>query len=105
MGFFSDLITMGPGFALDGLKLDIDNTVHDIKENPRKAVVKVATSAFSVAIASNVITLLGKNTNSIDIAKAFENSPECDDWIEETGGSDESFSEYFDRWERRNRST
>lgn len=102
MGFFSDLITMGPGFALDGVKLDIDNAVHDIKENPSKAVVKIATGALSAAITSNVTNMLGKQNNTI-IVSSFERSPECEDWVEETGGSDESFSEYFNRWEHRNR--
>ena len=31
----------------------------------------------------------------------FENSPEYDDWIEETGGRDEDRSEYYNKWERR----
>lgn len=31
----------------------------------------------------------------------FENSPECDDWIEETGGRDEDYEVYYERYEQR----
>lgn len=31
----------------------------------------------------------------------FDGSPECDDWIEETGGRDEDYSEYYEKWLRR----
>lgn len=31
----------------------------------------------------------------------FENSPEYDDWIEETGGRDEDYSDYYNKWHRR----
>ncbi len=31
----------------------------------------------------------------------FENSHEYDDWIEETGGRDEEYSDYYNKWERR----
>lgn len=32
---------------------------------------------------------------------AWKNSPEYDDWIEETGGRDEDFQKYYERWLRR----
>lgn len=33
----------------------------------------------------------------------FEDSPEYEDWIQETGGRDEDHSEYYNKWERRKR--
>jgi hypothetical protein len=33
----------------------------------------------------------------------FEDSPEHEDWVEETGGRDESKSEYREQYERRER--
>ena len=35
------------------------------------------------------------------MSNSFENSSEYDDWIEETGGSDESYRYYYEKWERR----
>jgi len=34
---------------------------------------------------------------------SFEDSPEHEDWIQETGGSDSRRQEYYEKWERRNR--
>ncbi len=34
-------------------------------------------------------------------AERFEDSPEHEDWIQETGGSDEAYSRYYQKWERR----
>ncbi|WP_257791084.1 hypothetical protein [Citrobacter sp. FDAARGOS_156] len=31
----------------------------------------------------------------------FEDSPEYEDWIQETGGRDEDYSEYYQKWMRR----
>lgn len=33
--------------------------------------------------------------------ETFENSPEHEKWIEETGGRDEARDEYYHEWERR----
>lgn len=33
----------------------------------------------------------------------FEDSPEHEDWIQETGGRDESRDEYYRKWELRTR--
>ncbi|WP_276329611.1 MULTISPECIES: hypothetical protein [Aeromonas] len=35
------------------------------------------------------------------MSEKFEHSPEYEDWIEETGGRDEEYSEYYNKWERR----
>jgi hypothetical protein len=97
MGFFSDLVFFGPGFAIDGLKLDIDNAIDDIKSNPAKAAVKTAIKASQAHI------LVGNVGGSVGKLKGhmFDGSPECDDWIEETGGRDEDYSEYYEKWLRR----
>jgi hypothetical protein len=34
-------------------------------------------------------------------SQTFEDSPEYENWIEETGGRDESRDEYYNQWERR----
>lgn len=31
----------------------------------------------------------------------FEDSPEYDEWMEETGGRDEDHSYYYEKWQRR----
>lgn len=33
----------------------------------------------------------------------FENSPEHEDWIQETGGSDDQRSDYYEQYDRRTR--
>lgn len=33
----------------------------------------------------------------------FEDSQEHEDWIQETGGRDEEYSEYYQKWEHRKR--
>ncbi|WP_337236675.1 hypothetical protein [Proteus faecis] len=35
------------------------------------------------------------------MSECFENSPEYEDWIEETGGRDEERSDYYNKWMRR----
>lgn len=97
MGFFSDLLTMGPSFALDGLKLDIDNAIDDVRENPGKAAVTAVTAVVTVA---TVASALGKTGGTGNI-RMFTGSPECEEWIEETGGRDEDCSEYYNKWLRR----
>ncbi|MER2910078.1 hypothetical protein [Morganella morganii] len=37
------------------------------------------------------------------MSERFEDSPEYDDWIQETGGRDEDYSDYYNKWERRKR--
>lgn len=36
-----------------------------------------------------------------NMSERFEDSPEYDDWIQETGGRDEDYSDYYNQWERR----
>lgn len=35
------------------------------------------------------------------MSDGFKNSPEFDNWIEETGGKDEEYSNYYKEWEGR----
>ena len=35
------------------------------------------------------------------MSERFEDSPEYEDWIEETGGRDEEHSDYYNKWVRR----
>ncbi|HGM9886882.1 TPA: hypothetical protein ACKRET_000844 [Proteus mirabilis] len=35
------------------------------------------------------------------MSERFEDSPEYEDWIEETGGRDEERSDYYNKWMRR----
>ena len=37
------------------------------------------------------------------MAGRFEDSPEHEDWIQETGGRDEDHSRYYNKWQRRTR--
>ncbi len=37
----------------------------------------------------------------IIMSERFEDSPEYEDWIEETGGRDEERSDYYNKWMRR----
>lgn len=35
------------------------------------------------------------------MSERFEDSPEYEDWIQETGGRDEDYSDYYNKWMRR----
>lgn len=35
------------------------------------------------------------------MSEQFEDSPEYDDWIDETDGRDDARSHYYNKWERR----
>ncbi|HGY3714689.1 TPA: hypothetical protein ACNVDX_000271 [Citrobacter gillenii] len=35
------------------------------------------------------------------MSESFEHSPEYEDWIQETGGRDEDYDEYYQKWWRR----
>ena len=35
------------------------------------------------------------------MSERFEDSPEYEDWIQETGGRDEDHSDYYNKWMRR----
>lgn len=97
MGFFSDLINLGPSFALDGLKLDVEEAIDEIKTKPIQTALNVGVGiGVAAAIKSGIST-------SNSTFHGFIGSPEYDDWIEETGGRDEDYSEYYGKWERRNR--
>lgn len=47
------------------------------------------------------VALIGKYSgNFVKKAEAFEDSPECEDWLE-SGGRDEDHSYYYNMWDRR----
>jgi len=35
------------------------------------------------------------------MSELFEHSPEYEDWIQETGGRDEDYDDYYEKWWRR----
>ncbi|MGY5450454.1 hypothetical protein ACVFI8_05845 [Agarivorans sp. MS3-6] len=89
----SDTICLGPSFALSELKNDAEDAIGLLTQNPLKTVSQTMTQSLK----TNVNPLQGFSGNG------FEDSPEYEDWITETGGRDELYSDYYHRWEQRNR--
>ena len=109
MGFFSDLWTMGPSFALSGLSLEIDMAISKAKEDPINTAINIASKATTVYGLVNTrpsldaSPSLGHKSNSVaamnfEVQEEFKYSIECERWIEETGGSDEAHAYYYNLW-------